>query len=68
MAEQEKRTGPDLIPPEENRPPNVLPATEVARNPNPRANENLPQPPTPDGQMEDAPAGVGSEITDGEDA
>lgn len=47
---------------------NVLPATEIARNPNPRANENISEKITQtDGQNEPA-TGVGSEITDGEDA
>lgn len=48
--------------------PNVLPATEIARNPNPRANENIKEKITrTDGQNEPS-TGVGSEITDGEDA
>jgi hypothetical protein len=46
-----------------------MPATDIARNPNPRANENI-----PDKEAENASAPsdttdtVGSEITDGEDA
>lgn len=45
--------------------PNVLPATEVPRNPNPRANANLVDEPS---EEEGPTTGVGSEITDGEDA
>lgn len=46
--------------------PNMIPPTEIARNPDPRANENILKDKMPDGQMPDS--GVGSEITDGEDA
>lgn len=48
--------------------PVVIPPTEVARNPNPRANENLPDngEQIPDGQMEPVKTKIGSEITDGE--
>lgn len=45
--------------------PNILPATEVVKNPNPRANENI------EGTKEtsdDQKNSTGSEITDGEDA
>lgn len=45
---------------------NVLPATEVSKNPNPRANENIRERTAPDGQMEKKSHGAGSEITDGE--
>ena len=49
--------------------PNILPATEIASNPNPRANENIPERTA----QHDKPAGgsengINSEITDGEDA
>jgi hypothetical protein len=47
----------------------VIPATEIARNPNPRANENIRDRSTPDpGKETGNKSGVGSEITDGEDA
>jgi hypothetical protein len=48
-------------------PPQETPKTqdiEVAANPNPRANENLDAAPGSTGEA----SGVGSEITDGEDA
>jgi hypothetical protein len=45
---------------------NVLPPTEIVENPNPRANENIQRNDT--AQAEDSSFGVGSEITDGEDA
>jgi hypothetical protein len=49
--------------------PNVLPATEVVKNPNPRANENVRERTEDPATDTDAPtSGVGSEITDGEDA
>ncbi len=48
------------------REPNVLPPTEVSKNPNPRANENITTGETKN-RNEDT-EGVGSEITDGEDA
>ena len=50
----------------EKRESNVLPATEVTKNPNPRANENITTGETKN-RNEDT-EGVGSEITDGEDA
>jgi hypothetical protein len=40
------------------------PSSQVSSNPNPRANENLENP----GHEQASPGGVGSEITDGEDA
>jgi hypothetical protein len=47
------------------RQPSNLPATEIVKNPNPRANENIRE----DAEAnEDETTGVGSEITDGEDA
>ena len=47
--------------------PNVIPATEIAKNPHPRANENIQEKITrTDGQHEPS-TDVGSEITDGED-
>ena len=46
---------------------NVLPPTEIAENPNPRANENI-QRNDPEKSEEQKTSGVGSEITDGEDA
>jgi hypothetical protein len=45
---------------------NVLPPTEIAKNPNPRANENIRERSAPDGQMEKKSHGAGSEVTDGE--
>ena len=48
----------------ERRQPNVLPATEVVKNPNPRANGNLvDKNPEEISQNDELP---GSEITDGE--
>jgi hypothetical protein len=50
------------------RQPSNLPATEIVKNPNPRANENI-RDDDKETQISDQPAtGVGSEITDGEDA
>jgi len=46
---------------------NVLPPTEIVENPNPRANENI-QRNDPNDSGEQTTSGVGSEITDGEDA
>ncbi len=48
----------------EKHEPNVLPATEIAKNPNPRSNENIKNQNT---KSTKTPNGVGSEITDGED-
>ena len=49
--------------------PNVLPATEVVENPNPRANENIRERTAdPEAGQDASTSGVGSEITDGEDA
>jgi hypothetical protein len=51
------------------RKPYIIPPNEVVQNPNPKANENIrartgePQP-----QNSEPAHGVGSEITDGEDA
>ena len=45
---------------------NMLPPTEIAKNPHPRANENIRERTAPDGQMEKKSHGVGSEVTDGE--
>jgi len=65
MQKQQKKENEKVV---SSPPPNVLPATEIARNPNPRANENIRDKITrTDGQNEPA-TGVGSEITDGEDA
>jgi hypothetical protein len=61
--DRENQAGNDV---EERRQPNVLPATEIAQNPNPRANENI-RTETDQNKKQDA-SGVGSEITDGEDA
>ena len=48
--------------------PSILPATEIAQNPNPRANENIKDKisntETKDTNASDT---VGSEVTDGED-
>lgn len=48
--------------------PAVAPATEIARNPNPRANENLQEETRNASNSTDATEKAGSEITDGEDA
>ena len=51
------------------RKPFVIPPAEVVQNPNPKANENIrvrTDDPTP--QTSEPSHGVGSEITDGEDA
>jgi hypothetical protein len=47
---------------------NVLPATEIVENPNPRANENIRSKEDDTAQEKHDTSGVGSEITDGEDA
>ncbi|MFL5740547.1 MAG: hypothetical protein ACJ75B_10050 [Flavisolibacter sp.] len=47
--------------------PAVIPATEIARNPNPRANENVQQDKNDASKNTDSTDKVGSEITDGED-
>ncbi|MFL5774135.1 MAG: hypothetical protein ACJ75F_13320 [Flavisolibacter sp.] len=50
-----------------NQNANVLPPTEIVENPNPRANENIQR--TEQNESDDQKTtGVGSEITDGEDA
>jgi len=49
------------------RQPSNLPATEIVKNPNPRANENIREKIEEDTKDEPV-TGVGSEITDGEDA
>ena len=49
--------------------PVVLPPNEVVQNPNPRANENIRvRTEEPETQNNIPAQGVGSEITDGEDA
>ena len=49
--------------------PNVLPPTEIAGNPEPRANENIRERSAqPDTQTQGSHSGINSEITDGEDA
>lgn len=57
------------LPDNTRREPNVLPPTEIVQNPNPKANENIrvrsEEPKTQDNEPAE---GVGSEITDGEDA
>ena len=51
------------------REPNVLPPTEIVQNPNPKANENIRvRTDEPQSQDKEPSYGVGSEITDGEDA
>ena len=50
------------------RQPSNLPATEIVKNPNPRANENIRERNTDDKSADQKSTGVGSEITDGEDA
>ena len=61
MNYQEEKTADKKQTPKEN---SQLPATEIVRNPNPRANENINGP----GQQDDKgkTSGAGSEITDGE--
>ena len=51
-----------------NKTANVLPATEIVENPNPRANENLPRKDEMDRKGTNDDIEAGSEITDGEDA
>ncbi len=51
-----------------HEPGNVLPPTEIVENPNPRANENVASQSTSSGDKNKQDQGVGSEITDGEDA
>ncbi len=46
----------------------VIPETEVAKNPNPRANENIHSRTDEPEQNDQSSKGIGSEITDGEDA
>ena len=48
---------------ESDKEPNILPATEVKKNPNPRANENIPDKEKATDQKDES----GTEITDGED-
>jgi hypothetical protein len=50
------------------RQPSNLPATEIVKNPNPRANENIREEETEENSTDERTTGVGSEITDGEDA
>jgi hypothetical protein len=47
--------------------PAVIPATEISRNPNPRANENIQHEEKDASKNTDSADKVGSEITDGED-
>lgn len=61
MNHQEEKTIDKKETPKEN---SILPATEVVRNPNPRANENINGPEQQDDKGKTT--GVGSEITDGE--
>lgn len=66
MINEEKNTSGSN---EAQRQSSDLPATEVASNPNPRANENIRERSAqPDTTTQGASKGVGSEITDGEDA
>ena len=54
---------------EQKKEPNVLPATEIASNPNPRADENIRERSAqPDTQTQGSQSGINSEITDGESA
>jgi hypothetical protein len=51
------------------RKPHVIPPNEVVQNPNPKANENIRvRTDEPKTQNNEPAHGVGSEITDGEDA
>jgi hypothetical protein len=51
------------------RKPYVIPPNEVVQNPNPKANENIRvRTDEPKPQTNEPAQGVGSEITDGEDA
>ena len=51
------------------RKPYVIPPNEVVQNPNPKANENIRvRTDEPKPQNNEPAQGVGSEITDGEDA
>ena len=50
------------------RQPSNLPATEIVKNPNPRANENIPEDDADKTRTDERTSSVGSEITDGEDA
>ena len=50
------------------RQPSNLPATEIVKNPNQRANENIRETKDKDETSDHPTTGVGSEITDGEDA
>jgi hypothetical protein len=45
-----------------------LPATEIVKNDNPRANENIRERTSDDDSLNQSSSDVGSEITDGEDA
>ena len=54
--------------PEKQWEPNVLPATEIRQNPNPRANENIKDRTNIQNPDPKNTSGTGSEITDGEDA
>jgi hypothetical protein len=45
-----------------------LPATEIVKNENPRANENIRDRASDDESLDQPSSDVGSEITDGEDA
>ena len=50
---------------DQEKDPNVLPATEIVKNPNPRANENITEVNKSPGDQKHS---TGTEITDGEDA
>jgi len=50
------------------RQPSNLPATEIVKNPNPRANENIREDDVDETSTDERTSSVGSEITDGEDA
>jgi len=50
------------------REPSNLPATEIVKNPNPRANENIRKHSDDDVSRNESSEEVGTEITDGEDA
>lgn len=56
------------IPDNTRKKPIVIPASHVVENPNPRANENIRVRSDESKQNDQASKGIGSEITDGEDA
>lgn len=62
MNREEKNTGKNK---EEQHQPNVLPATEIAKNLNPGANKNIQDKTS---KVDKSTKEINSEITDGEDA